>query len=41
MGCVVGGCNLIATENGRHGRYMYIVYAEGYGVSSVECLVDV
>ena len=29
MECVVGGCNLIATENGRHGKYMYIVYAEG------------
>ena len=41
MGWVVGGCSLTATKNGRHDRYMYTVYAEGYGVSSVECLVDV
>ena len=22
--CDVGGCNLIATENGRHGRYRWM-----------------
>ena len=35
----MGGCNLIATEHGIHGRYAWVVlYAEGCGVSSAECL---
>ena len=40
MTCVVGGCNLIATEHGIDGRYG-LSYEEGCGVSSAECLVDV
>ena len=33
MSRVVGGCYLITTRHGRHGRYG-VLYAEGCGVSS-------
>ena len=36
----VGGCNLIATKQGRHGRYE-LLYVKHCGVSSAECLVNV